>query len=121
MVNRRGFISLLACAAAAPRITWAQARPGKVALYASVGAEFTQYDVNVDGTELVKRGSVTLPAGVQYAWPHVSSQYLYVASSNGGVGLAGAAGDSRLRRAGGPFTGCYSVIRNRGVTAHSLS
>ncbi|HEY1436840.1 MAG TPA: beta-propeller fold lactonase family protein [Casimicrobiaceae bacterium] len=93
MVNRRGFISLLACAAAAPRITWAQARPGKVALYASVGAEFTQYDVNVDGAELVKRGSVTLPAGVQYAWPHVSSQYLYVASSNGGVGLAGAAGD----------------------------
>jgi len=93
MVNRRGFISLLACAAAAPRITWAQARPGKVALYASVGAEFTQYDVNVDGGELVKRGSVTLPAGVQYAWPHVSSQYLYVASSNGGVGLAGAAGD----------------------------
>ena len=93
MVNRRGFISLLACAAAAPSITRAQGRSGKVALYASVGAELTQYDVDVDGAELVKRGSVTLPAGVQYAWPHISSQYLYVASSNGGVGLAGAAGD----------------------------
>jgi 6-phosphogluconolactonase len=93
MVNRRGFISLLACAAAAPSITRAQGRSGKVALYASVGAELTQYDVDVDGAELVKRGSVTLPVGVQYAWPHISSQYLYVASSNGGVGLAGAAGD----------------------------
>ena len=93
MVNRRGFISLLACAAAAPSITRAQGRSGKVALYASVGAELTQYDVDVDGAELVKRGSVTLPAGVQYAWPHISTQYLYVASSNGGAGLTGAAGD----------------------------
>jgi len=92
-IDRRQFISLLACAAATPRLTWAQARPGKVGLYASVGAELTHYDVDVDGAELVKLGSVTLPAGVQYAWPHVSSRLLYVASSNGGVGLGGAAGN----------------------------
>jgi len=60
MVHRRGFISLLACAAAAPSITWAQVRPDKVALYASVGPELTQYDLDVDGADLVKRGSVTL-------------------------------------------------------------
>ena len=34
----------------------------KVALYASVGAELTQYDVDVDGLTLTARGSVTLPA-----------------------------------------------------------
>ncbi len=93
MVNRRGFISLLACSVGAPSITWAQARSGKAVLYASVGAEVTQYDVDIDGAALVKRSSVTLPAGVQYAWPHVSGEYLYVASSNGGVGLGAAAGD----------------------------
>jgi 6-phosphogluconolactonase len=93
IVTRREFISLLACSATIPGMTWGQASSGKVVLYASVGAELTQYDVDVDGAALVKRATVTLPAGVQYAWPHTSGQYLYVASSNGGVGLAGVAGD----------------------------
>jgi 6-phosphogluconolactonase (cycloisomerase 2 family) len=57
---------------------------GKVVLYAAVGAELTQYDVDVDGAALVKRGSVTLPANVQEASPHPSKRYLYVAWSNGG-------------------------------------
>jgi len=57
---------------------------GKVVLYAAVGAELTQYDVDVDGAALVKRSSVTLPANVQEAARHPSKQYLYVAWSNGG-------------------------------------
>src|SRR5882672_1035337 len=57
---------------------------GKVALYAAVGAELTQYDVDVDGAALVKRSSVTLPANVQEASQHPSKRYLYVAWSNGG-------------------------------------
>jgi 6-phosphogluconolactonase len=57
---------------------------GKVALYAAVGAELTQYDVDVDGAALVKRGSLTLPANVQEAAQHPSKRYLYVAWSNGG-------------------------------------
>jgi 6-phosphogluconolactonase len=57
---------------------------GKVVLYAAVGADLTQYDVDVDGAALVKRGSVTLPANVQEASPHPLKQYLYVAWSNGG-------------------------------------
>ena len=57
---------------------------GKVVLYSAVGAELTQYDVDVDGAALVKRGSVTLPANVQEASPHPSKRYLYVAWSNGG-------------------------------------
>jgi 6-phosphogluconolactonase (cycloisomerase 2 family) len=63
-----------------------------VALYASVGPELTQYDLDVDAAALVKRGAVTLPANVHYAWPHASGRYLYVACSDSAPGL-GAAGD----------------------------
>ncbi|MGD1097058.1 MAG: beta-propeller fold lactonase family protein [Bryobacteraceae bacterium] len=67
-----------------PRQTQAQAPQGRVVLYAAVGAELTQYDVDVENAALIKRGLVTLPANVQYAWPHPSRKYLYVAWSNGG-------------------------------------
>jgi 6-phosphogluconolactonase len=62
-----------------------------VVLYANVGADLTHYDVDVAGAELIKRETVTLPAGVQYAWPHVSGRYLYVATSSSapGYGTAG--------------------------------
>jgi 6-phosphogluconolactonase (cycloisomerase 2 family) len=64
---------------------------GKVALYANVGPELTHYEVDVAGAALVKRGTVTVPAGVQYAWPHANRRYLYVASSSSasGYGKAG--------------------------------
>lgn len=88
-------IAIAALGLLAPRIGKSQATsdsksggkalaPGKVVLYAAVGAELTQYDVDVDGTTLVKRGSLTLPANVQEAAQHPSKQYLYVAWSNGG-------------------------------------
>ena len=66
-------------------------RSNKVVLYANVGADLTHYDVDVAGAALIKRATVTLPAGVQYAWPHVSRRYLYVASSSSasGYGKAG--------------------------------
>jgi 6-phosphogluconolactonase len=54
-----------------------------VALYASVGPELIHYQVDVDGASLVKKESVTLPDSVQYAWPHPSRHYIYVAWSNG--------------------------------------
>jgi 6-phosphogluconolactonase len=56
----------------------------RVVLYAAVGAELTQYDVDVNSATLIKRGSVTLRAPVQEAVQHPSRQYLYVAWSNGG-------------------------------------
>jgi 6-phosphogluconolactonase len=59
---------------------------GKTVLYAAVGAELTQYDVDVEGATLLKRGSLTLPANVQEAVQHASKRYLYVAWSNGGPG-----------------------------------
>ncbi len=91
MIDRRTFMSLIAGAAVAPNVAWAQAIAGKVALYANVGADLTNYDVDVAGAALIKRATVTLPAGVQYAWPHVSRRYLYVASSSSasGYGKAG--------------------------------
>ena len=83
MVSRRAFMSMAAAALAAPRLASAQSpASGKVALYANVGADLTRYDVDVDGMTLTPRETVTLPASVQYAWPHASRRYLYVASSN---------------------------------------
>jgi len=64
-----------------------------VVLYASVGPELTRYAVNVDRAELIRHESVTIAENVQYAWPHVSNRYLYVASSNSASGL-GPAGNS---------------------------
>ena len=58
----------------------------KAALYANVGPDLTRYDVDVANAELIKRDTVTLPAGVQYAWPHASRRYLYVASSSSASG-----------------------------------
>jgi 6-phosphogluconolactonase len=69
-----------------------QSASGRVALYASVGPELTQYDVDVEAAALVRRGAVTLPANVHYAWPHASGRYLYVASSDSAPGT-GSVGD----------------------------
>jgi 6-phosphogluconolactonase (cycloisomerase 2 family) len=74
----------------APRVAFAQPETRKVALYANVGADLTQYDVDVAGAALTKRATVTLPAGVQYAWPHVSRRYLYVATSSSASGYGPA-------------------------------
>src|SRR6516165_4794514 len=91
MFSRRTFLSLVAGSIAAPEFASAQPSSQKVALYANVGADLTHYDVDVAGAELIKRATVTLPAGVQYAWPHASRRYLYVASSSSASGY-GAAG-----------------------------
>src|SRR3989454_4255631 len=91
MFSRRTFVSLVAGSMAAPRLSVAQPASQKVALYANIGADLTHYDVDVAGAALIKRETVTLPAGVQYAWPHVSRRYLYVATSSSapGYGTAG--------------------------------
>jgi 6-phosphogluconolactonase len=65
--------------------------PAKIALYASVGNELTHYDVDIAAPSLTRRGSVSLPANVQYAWPHAAQPFLYVATSDSASGM-GAAG-----------------------------
>src|ERR1700751_4147918 len=64
--------------------------PGKVSLYASVGADLTQYDVDVAGAALNRRGTVGLPANVQYVWPHASRGFLYAATSDSASGMGPA-------------------------------
>ena len=62
-------------------------------VYAAVGPNLTQYDLDVSRASLEKRNTVTLPANVQEAVMHPSGRHLYVAWSNRGAsyGAGGAA------------------------------
>jgi 6-phosphogluconolactonase (cycloisomerase 2 family) len=84
------FLSLAASGITASRLASAQQASGKVALYANVGPDLTHYDLDVVNAELIKKETLTLPAGVQYAWPHASRRYLYVASSSSASGYGPA-------------------------------
>ena len=66
-----------------------QSTTSRTVFYASIGAALTLFDIDIEGAALTKRGTVTLPANIQYAWPHPSRRFLYVVSSNGGPGIAG--------------------------------
>jgi 6-phosphogluconolactonase (cycloisomerase 2 family) len=66
----------------------------RVALYASVGPELTQYDVDVEAATLTRRGTVELPANVHYCWPHASRPILYAASSDSASGVGGFTGNN---------------------------
>src|SRR6266852_8625073 len=110
MVSRRTFVSLVAGSIAAPAWSSAKAASNKVALYANVGADLTRYDVDVAGAALTKRETVTLPAGVQYAWPHASRRYLYVASSSSASGYGPAGTEHHVTALGiDPATGALSA------------
>src|SRR5258708_3898209 len=87
MIDRRTFATLLAGDGGAPRRSWGEEPKGKTVLYSSVGPALTLFDLDGDG--LVKRSAITVPANIQYAWPHPSRKYFYVVSSNGGPGVAG--------------------------------
>jgi 6-phosphogluconolactonase len=99
MVDRRTFTTLLVGGIAAPMTSFAQSSKAKNVFYASAGPELTLYSVDVEDAALVKRDTVSLPATVQYAWPHPSKQYLYVVSSNGGSGSTGIVGDKHFANA----------------------
>jgi len=88
--RRRLLLSMLVNISVAP-ILVAQTAPGRTVLYAAVGAELTQYDIDA-GAALIKQRSVTLPANVQEAWQHPSKKFLYVAWSNGGSSNAPSGG-----------------------------
>src|SRR4029453_11573364 len=100
MITDRTFTTLLAGmagVAAAPRLPWSQTAMPKTVLYTSVGPELTLFDLDFTDAALAKRGAVTLPANIQYAWPHPSTHYFYVVSSNGGPGVI--PGDTHLASA----------------------
>jgi 6-phosphogluconolactonase len=93
MLDRRTFAGLLG-AAALPGT--AQART-TLPFYASAGPSLTLYDLDTGAASLTARSSVTLPANLQYAWPHPSRKFLYVIASNGQPpsGPAGVAGSDK--------------------------
>src|SRR4051794_7983436 len=84
----------------------------RVALYASVGPELTQYDVDVEAATLTRRGTVALPANVHYCWPHASRPILYVASSDSASGVGGFTGNNHhvTRLAIDPASGALSRL-----------
>ena len=92
MRNRREFAALFGAAAAAMP---AQAATQPLPFYASVGPKLTIYSLDVAMATLTRKGDITLPANIQYAWPHPSKKFLYVAASNtlppsGPAGVSGA-------------------------------
>jgi len=87
MPSRRTFLSLLAGSALSRHVAFAQQRHSTLALYANVGPVLTHYEVDVERAELIKRDSVTVPARVQYCWPHRNRRYLYVASSDSAAAI----------------------------------
>jgi 6-phosphogluconolactonase len=114
MIDRRSFAALLAGAVATPRTAWSQMTSSKAAFYASVGPALTLYWIDVDTAGLSRQGTVTLPASIQYAWPHPSAPFLYVATSNGGSASLGIKGDRH-------FLSALRIDRNSGaVQGHGL-
>jgi 6-phosphogluconolactonase (cycloisomerase 2 family) len=83
VITRRTFFSHAAGAIAAPLLASTPRDSGKVELYANVGPELLHYNVDVANAALIRKASVRLPSSVQYAWPHVSGRFLYIASSDG--------------------------------------
>jgi hypothetical protein len=77
----------------APLTASAQSKPGKVVVYAGLGSELIQYDVDVEHATLTKRGSVMMPANVQEAGRHPSKPILYMAWSDRGPGAGSPAGN----------------------------
>src|SRR5262249_40669022 len=84
--SRRAFLSVIGGSIVMPNLSLAQTGGQKVVLYANVGPDLTHYDIDLAAAELIKRETVTLTGGIQYAWPHASRRYLYVASSNNAPG-----------------------------------
>src|SRR5260370_42323426 len=87
-VDRRTFVKLLGAGIATPRLPWEQASgstPNTV-FYSAVGGDLTLYSMDIDHASLVKRDTVSMPANVQYAWPHPSRQHFYVGCCGGGPG-----------------------------------
>lgn len=89
-------LSLLLAALLSMPAADAQAKParGRTVLYAAIGAELIQYDLDTETGVLNRRGSIALPANVQEAWPHPSKKFLYVAWSDGGASYPAASGEA---------------------------
>ncbi len=82
----------------------------KTVLYASVGPNTTQYDIDVDACTLTARGTVSSPANVQYVWPHANRKFLYAASSDSASGMAGGGSNHHVT--------AYRIDESGALTQH---
>ena len=114
MLNRRDFTLGAGAIGAAAFAGPAQAQ-NTVPFYASVGPQLNLYDLDTDAATLTARGGVTLPANLQYAWPHPSKKFLYVAASNSQPpsGPTGVAGGDRKH-----YAIAYRVAADGSLTEH---
>lgn len=80
--GRRQFCLLLAGLCASPALVWGRSSGNGVAFYSSTGPVLTRYHVDAQTMNLRPGASVTLPAPIQYAWPHPTRRLLYVAYSD---------------------------------------
>jgi len=96
MPTRRTFCALTAGAFAAPHLAWGQEKNKQMTsqsfFYASLGPALRVYRIDPEKAALTPGGEVKLPEKVQYAWPHPSAPFLYVASSEGGSSSLGIKG-----------------------------
>lgn len=86
----------------------------KTVYYASAGPDLTLYEIDADGAALTRRGMVTLPENIQYAWAHPARPILYVVSSNGGP--SGLVGDTHCANALS-IDSASGALRSIGATA----
>jgi 6-phosphogluconolactonase (cycloisomerase 2 family) len=87
-----------------------------IPFYASTGPKLTLYGVDVAAASLTRGISFTLPANVQYAWPHPSGEFLYVVASNAqpGSGPMGATGADKNHYAFAFTVGPDGSLREHG-------
>jgi 6-phosphogluconolactonase (cycloisomerase 2 family) len=113
MLNRRDFNLALGAGAAALSVP-AQAQ-ATVPFYASLGPKLNLYELDAGTATLTPKGGVTLPANVQYAWPHPSRKFLYVAASNGQppTGPVGVAGGDKNH-----YAIAYRIAADGSLTEH---
>jgi 6-phosphogluconolactonase len=114
MLNRRDFTLGAGAIGAAAFADPAQAQ-STVPFYASAGPRLNLYDLDISAANLTPKGGVTLPANLQYAWPHPSKKFLYVAASNSQPpsGPAGVAGGEKRH-----YAIAYRVAADGSLTEH---
>jgi 6-phosphogluconolactonase len=59
------------------------ARSGKALVYAALGPELRDYELDLDGATLEEKSSVTLPADIQAGYAHPSGRDIVIAWSDG--------------------------------------
>src|SRR5947199_4823532 len=114
MLNRRKFNVVLGAAAAlSGQTSWAAGTV--IPFYASSGPKLLRYNLDVAAASLAPAGGITLPANIQYAWPHPSRKFLYVVASNTqpGSGPMGPTGADKNH-----YAIAYAVGADGGLTEH---